>query len=174
MITSSFNGADDLFAPAATVDEPARVEGFVLCEFAGISVAVPQADIVTIEHGSDLSAPLPGENAIGWFASAQGPWPAYALDAQLDRLSTPSASSSFLVFVKSQPWPAGLMCDSVRIVRARTELQVQPLPAIMRANASTPVCGIARLDERHLALVLAEGGLAAHLGAQIEREVRHE
>lgn len=173
MITSSFNGADDLFAPAAVVDEPARVEGFVLCEFAGISVAVPQADIVTIEHGSDLSAPLPGESAVGWFASARGPWPAYALDAQLDRLSTPPSSSSFLVFVKSQPWPAGLMCDSVRIVRARTELQVQPLPAIMRDNASN-VCGIARLDEQHLALVLAEGGLAAQLGAQIEREVRHE
>lgn len=173
MMTSSFTAADDLFAPAAAIDQPAPVEGFVLCEFAGISVAVPQADIVTIEHGSELSAPLPGENALGWFASTQGPWPAYALDAQLDGLSALPPSSSFLVFVKSQPWPVGLMCESVRIVRARTELQVQPLPAIMRAN-SRGVCGIARLDERHLALVLAEGGLAAHLGSQVEREVRHE
>jgi len=154
---------EDLFAPSGPMpDTP--TEGFVLCEFDGVTIAVPQSDLVTIEHGNELSAPLPGEPVIGWFNSPQGPWPVHALDQRLRALTEQPATGAYLVFVRSQPWPSGLLCERVRIVRASSELTIQPLPAVLRDPAS-PIGGIARLDKRTVAWILDEGRLAAHLAA---------
>lgn len=156
------NAAFDLFAPAATVPEPAA-GGYVVCGFAGLTLAIPHADVAAIEHAAELGAPLPGEAAVGWFNSAQGPWPAFALDERMQLLNH-APPRSFLAFLHAQPAPLGVLCETVRIARSHAELPVEPLPAIM-ACGERRFRGVARLDASHLALVLFEGALAAHIAA---------
>jgi hypothetical protein len=153
-----------LFDPVPAT--PANTNGFVLCEFEGMTLAVPQTDIVTIEQGSELSAALPGEAALGWFASAQGPWPAYALDREL-RLHTQLPSQrTFLLFVRNQPWPLGLLCESVRIVRTRESLAALPVPSVMQ-DESGLIESVARLAKGQLALICRSGGLATFLSKHL-------
>jgi hypothetical protein len=149
-----------LFEPVPAT--PADANGFVLCEFAGTTLAVPQTDVVTIEQGSELSAALPGEAALGWFASAQGPWPAYALDRELRLHTQLPDARTFLLFVRNEPWPLGLLCESVRIVRTREALSTLPLPNVMR-DESGLIESVARLAKGQLALICRSGGLADFL-----------
>jgi hypothetical protein len=162
---------DDLFAPAEP-SAPAAAEGFVLGDLAGLSIAIPRADVLTIEHGGELSAALPGEPEVGWFSSAHGPWPVYALDADMRPIAS-RVSGSFLMFLRAQPFPVGLLCERVRILRARSELTVQSLPAVMKDDSGV-ICGLARIDTARLVWVLREGQLAMHLAHWSERGVRHE
>lgn len=162
---------DDLFAPVEPL-APAVAEGFVLGELADLSIAIPRADVLSIEHGGELSAALPGEPEAAWFSSAQGPWPVYALDADLRPIAN-RVPGSFLVFLRAQPFPVGLLCERVRILRARSELAVQPLPAVMK-DESGVICGMARIDKARLVWVVREGQLAMHLAQRSEWEVRDE
>lgn len=147
-------------------------EGFVLGELGNLSIAIPRTDVVSIEHGSELSAALPGEPEVGWFSSAHGPWPVYALDAEL-RPTFTRVAGSFLVFLRSEPFPVGLLCERVRVLRARSELTVQSLPAVINDD-SGPICGVARIEKARLVWVLREGQLAMHLAQKNELEVRYE
>jgi hypothetical protein len=171
MTNATSHTDDDLFAPVEPL-APTAPEGFVLGELASLSIAIPQADVLSIEHGGELSAALPGEPEAGWFSSAQGPWPVYALDADM-RPTAPRVPGSFLVFLRSQPVPIGLLCERVRILRARSELSVQSLPPIMKDDSGM-IRGMARIDKAQLAWVLREGQLAMHLAHRSEREVRDE
>jgi hypothetical protein len=137
-------------------------EALVLCELHALTLAIPQSDVVSIEHRAELSPAAADESAIGWFDTTSGLWPAYAIDAQLQPLSAARASGSFLVFVFAQPRPMGLLCESVRIVRRRAEIDVQPLPAVMQRDGGV-VRGISRMDKARVALVFGEGGVARHL-----------
>jgi len=140
--------APDLFAPA---QEPTPIvgAGYVLCELDRISIAVPQVDVHAIEHGGELSTPLPGENAYGWFACDQGPWPVFALNDRLEVTQHVLQPRSFVVFLKSSPFPRGLLARSVRIVGKKADLATQPLPYPLRAHAPG-VSGVARVDGSRL------------------------
>jgi CheW-like domain len=141
-------------------------DGFVLCDFDGITLAIPQADVVTIEQGSELSAALPGESSLGWFASSQGPWPAYALNRELQLLESTPASRSFLLFVQGEPWPLGLLCEGVRIVRGRDTLTTLPLPSVMQEQGGF-VEGVTRLEKGKIAFICRRGGIAAYLAEHL-------
>jgi hypothetical protein len=154
--------AASLFDPVPAT--PPSQEGYVLCAFENLMLAIPRADVVTIEQGTELAAALPGEAALGWFASSQGPWPAYALNRELQLHVEPTGSRTFLVFVRSDPWPLGILCDSVRILGARETLSPLALPALMQ-DAEGMISGVARIAKGSLVLICRAGGLAAHLAA---------
>jgi len=157
---STLTHADDLIAPAAARRQDGS-EAFILCEFGAVCVAIAQADVVTIEHGSELSPPLPGEQVAGWFGGAGDRWPVYMLDAELKALwSRPSGA--FVVFINGSPSPVGVLCESVRIPRANSGLVVQPLPIVMR-DPESAIVGISRIDKARLAWVLCASRLAAQL-----------
>lgn len=153
--------SDSLFDPIPVVRREAT--GYVFCEFEGVTLAIPQSDVITIEQGSELSAALPGETALGWFASADGPWPAYALNRDLKLHSTLPDARTFLVFVRSQPLPLGLLCESIRIVR--DNFSAAPLPDVMRERNGF-VQHVVRLARGQLALICESGGIAEHLADQ--------
>ena len=141
-------------------------DGFVLCDFDGITLAIPQTDVVTIEQGSELSAALPGESSLGWFASSQGPWPAYALNRDLRLVESMPALRSFLLFVEGEPWPLGLLCESVRIVRGRESLTTLPLPTVMQEREGL-IESVARMEKGKIAFVCRRGGIAAYLAQHL-------
>lgn len=142
------SNVEDIFAPRQDIAPPATA-GYVVCELDRISIAVPQIDVHAIEHGGELAAPLPGENAYGWFACDQGPWPVFALNDRLEVTQHVLQPRSFVVFLKSSPFPRGLLARSVRIVGKKSDLATQPLPSPLRAYAPG-VSGVARVDGRRL------------------------
>jgi hypothetical protein len=140
--------APDIFAPGPDIAPPTGA-GYVVCELDRVSIAVPQIDIHAIEHGGELAAPLPGENAYGWFACEQGPWPVFALNDRLEVTQHVLQPRSFVLFLKSSPFPRGLLARSVRIVGKKSDLATQPLPYPLRAYAPG-VSGVARVDGARL------------------------
>ncbi|MBC7982461.1 MAG: hypothetical protein H7Y02_01265 [Candidatus Obscuribacterales bacterium] len=152
---------DDLFAPES---EPvaAATAGYVLCEFDGLAIAIPQSDVFAIEHGSELAAPLPGENVIGWFASTQGPWPVYALNRSLGIATHLSTERSFIVFLKADTWPLGILAQSVRIIGNATELTTQQIPGPL-AKYANGINGVARISAKQVAYVFEQHSLLALL-----------
>jgi hypothetical protein len=160
MPISTLTHADALLAPAAA-RRPNRSEAFILCEFGAVCIAIAQADVVTIEHGAELSPPLPGEQVAGWFGGAGDRWPVYMLDAELKALWSQPAGA-FVVFINGSPSPVGVLCESVRIPRANSGLIVQPLPSVMR-DPESAIVGTFRIDKTRLAWVLRPSRLAAQL-----------
>jgi chemotaxis signal transduction protein len=150
----------DLFAPIAPPAPAAH--GIVLCEFDGLTVAVPQEDVLTIEHGSQLAAPLSGEKVMGWFESDRGPWPVYALTRRLELLEEAGLQRAFLVFLKTELAPIGILCESVRIVGKSEELKTRPLPEPLRRHAPLGT-GIAPLPNGRIALAFGAGVFCAYL-----------
>jgi hypothetical protein len=148
--------------------------GFVLCSFPEICLAIPQCDVVCIEHGTEFSVPEAIESAIVWFDSSRGPWPVCALDSQLRPRPAMRASGSFLVFLNAHPVPVGLRCESVRVVRSGSELDVHRLPAVMQASGSGIVRGVARIDRSRLAMVLSEKKLSGYLTECVAHERSRE
>lgn len=163
--------AQDLFAPVP-VDIP-RAEGYVLCEFGGITLAIEQSDVVTIEHGSELMAPLPGESALGWFEGPHGPWPVYALNADLALLSAAPRERTFLAFLKTDDAPFGLLCENVRIAARRSDLPLSELPSVMREQQG-PIRAVSRIAARRIALISGKGAIASHIARQCERSATED
>jgi hypothetical protein len=152
--------APDLFAQVP-VAAPHN-EGYVLCEFDGVTLAIQHSDIVTIEHGSELMVRMPGESALGWFEGAHGPWPVYGLNAQLELLETLPLDRSFLAFLKTDNAPFGLLCDNVRIASRRDEMPACSLPSVM-LDEHGPIRAVSRIDSRRIALITTERGIARHI-----------
>jgi hypothetical protein len=152
--------ADDFFAP--TPAAVPRAKGYVLCEFDGLTVAIEQSDVLSIEHGSELRARLPGEPALGWFEGAQGPWPVYGLNANLELIQVAPHDRSFLAFLKTDDAPLGLLCESVRIVARRSDLNASALPTAMQGGLG-PVRAVSRIDTHRLALITGERAIAQHI-----------
>jgi hypothetical protein len=146
---------DDIFAPEQPAETPISTNGFVICELSRVSIVIPQADIMTIEHGGELSASLPGESAYGWFACSQGPWPVYALDDRLQLVQQLQTPRSFIVFLRASPWPRGLLVSAVRIVGKQSDLHIQSLPRPL-LDFAPGVTGVVRLDATRLAYVFAQ------------------
>ena len=162
---------DDIFTPDTAV--PAPGGGFVVCDFDSIVVAIPQSDVVAIEHGGELAASLPGESALGWYACAHGPWPVYALNAALRLTQNLSSPRSFVVFLKSDPWPRGLLVSSVRIVGKKSDLPLQPLPQPLQAY-SPGINGVARMENKRILYAFNPAALVGLLTDEhSEREVRY-
>jgi len=153
----------DLFAPIPA--PAAAAQGFALCTFDGLTLAIPQTDIASIEHGGELAAPLSGERVFGWFAGAQGPWPVYAFDRALRRCEFDYATprGSFIVFLKRSDIPLGILCESVQVVGRRTDLNIQALPEPLRGYSPADT-GLALLPDGRIALCFASGTLAPALG----------
>jgi hypothetical protein len=149
----------DLFAPDAT-DVPSP-SGWVVCELDDFALAIPRADVLSIEQGSDLAAALHDESAAGWFASPNGPWPAYLLGNSLQPIHEPNGHG-FIAFVHAQPAPVGVLCKSVRMIGRSEDLPMQPLPAPMTATVPA-VSGVVRLSATRLAYVFAAGAIAPFL-----------
>jgi hypothetical protein len=145
--------------------------GCVLFALDELWLVVPQVDVVGIEHGSEFSAPDAVQSRIAWFETSRGYLPVCVLDSSLQPCDTLHASGSYLVFVRSYPVPIGLRCQSVRIVGARSALEVHPLPAVMQGGV---VSGVARIDRSHLAFVLGEGKLPTYLADLLAREESRE
>jgi len=165
-------------ASASTLRAPSTLRldgaGYVVCALEELWLVAPQADVVAIEHGSEFSAPDSEFSApdgagsrIAWFHSPRGTLPVCVLDSSLQPSDALHASGSHLVIVRSHPVPVALRCQSVRIVRTRSELEVHPLPAIMQGG---PVSAVARIDRCHLALVFDKGELPAYLADLVARE----
>ncbi len=142
---------DDLFAPELEPVSPVKT-GYVLCEFEGLALAIPQTDVVAIEHCNELTAPLPGENVIGWFASSHGPWPVYALDRGLGITAQLAVERSFIVFLKADAWPLGILAQSVRIIGNPAELATKNIPGPL-AKYANGIKGIARVSAKQLAYI---------------------
>ena len=155
------SATDDLFAPDPT--PPARERaGYVLCEFGAIAFAVPQRDVLTIEQTGELAAAMPGERAMGWFESAQGPWPAYALNDDLQPIRDFTGARGFIVFVRATSGPIGLLCETVRIIGNRDDMRSQELPSPLD-SVSNALQGVSRLSNTRLAYVLADDAAGVFL-----------
>jgi hypothetical protein len=162
----------DIFAPEPDLTPPAP-SGYLVCECDRLTIAIPQADVVTIEHAGELAAPLPGEAVVGWFACNQGPWPVFALDSRLALTQAPQTQRSFLVFLKSQPWPLGLLMNTVKVIGKASDLPLRPLPQPF-ANFALGIDGVARLSAERLVFGFGESKLPALLhDLTTPREVRY-
>jgi hypothetical protein len=157
---------DNLFAPDA--DVPPAAQGWVLCEFGNVALAIPRSDVLSIEQGSELAAALHDERAAGWFVGATGPWPAYALDDGLQPTRL-HGDCGFIAFLRADPVPLGLLCNNVRIIGRDDELPMQALPAPLAASMPA-VEAVARLSPKRLAYVFGAGAATPFLTRLMREE----
>jgi hypothetical protein len=158
--------ANDLFAPDTT--PPPSATGWALCEFSSLAFLLPQQDLAGIEQAHELTVALPGETAMGWFASPQGPWPVYAINQQLQSFHI-GAKGNFIVFVHAAPQPIGLLCESIRIIGQQQALKTLPVPApLCHSSLFASVTAIARLSSQRLAYVVECGQTESFMSQLIQ------
>jgi hypothetical protein len=146
--------------PATPATSPAA-QGLLLAEFAGVTLAFPQSDIVAIQHSTELQPAALTDCISGWFPGAHELWPVLSLDGAFQIAREVEAPRSFVVLLKAHPTPIGLSCESVRVLSTKAALPSQPLPPAFGTELG--IEAVARITREQLAFVFGAGRAATLL-----------
>lgn len=153
---------------------PLTLAGWALLTMDGVTLALPQKDIVTIELVSALQPVQDGGNEIGWFAQDAQRWPVYCLDRGFALAPTLAPAVRVCVLFRcnsyTPPLPAlspsvrgnvnelrtlGLAGTQVSLLAADADLSVPPLPTCL-ARPGSPLAGLALHRDAIVAVVHAQ------------------
>jgi hypothetical protein len=144
-----------------TTEAPPVAQGLLLAEFAGLTLAIPQNDVVAIQHSTELQPAAFTDCISGWFNGAHEQWPVLTLDGALQNTREIDTPRSFVVLLKAHPTPIGLLCESVRVLSTKAALPSQPLPSAFGAELG--IEAVARITREQLAFVFGSGRAATLL-----------
>ena len=144
-------GADRPREAAASV----TLTGWALLTMDGVTLALPQRDIATIELVSALQPPgADGGPEIGRFAHDAERWPVYCLDRRLAPAPALVTAARVCMLFRSDGRTLGLAGKQVSLLAADADLAVQPLPACL-ARPGSPLTGLALHRDRIVAVMHA-------------------
>ena len=147
-------------APAPT---PATLAGWALLIMDGLTLALPQKDIVTIELTTALQPAERDGNEIGWLVQNAQRWPVYCLDRHCALVSALAGSARVCVLLKSEERIFGLAGTQISLLAADADLSVPPLPACL-ARPGSPFMGLALHNDIIVAVAHAQA-LANYLAS---------
>lgn len=134
---------------------PATLVGWALLTMDGVTLALPQKDIVTIELVSALQPPgADGGGEIGWFVQDTERWPVHCLDRRFAPAPALAGTTRVCVLFRSDHRTLGLAGTQVALLAADADLAVPPLPACL-ARPGSPLTGLALHRDRIVAVVHA-------------------
>lgn len=125
--------------PAPT---PATLVGWALFLMDGLTLALPQKDIVTIELTTALQPAERNGNEIGWLVQNAQRWPVYCLDRHCALAPTLAESVRVCMLFRSKERIIGLAGTQISLLAADADLSVSPLPACL-ARPGSPLIGLA-------------------------------
>jgi len=141
-----------------------RLSGWALLGMDGVTLALPQKDVVTIELVSALQAARQedgGGKVIGWLAHDGERWPVYCLDRRFMPAPALAQAARVCVLFRSGGRTLGLAGTQVSLLAADEDLAVQPLPACL-AQPDSPLAGLA-LHHDEIVMSVHVGALAGFL-----------
>mgnify|MGYP000359591539 CR=1 FL=1 len=147
-------------APAPT---PATLAGWALLIMDGLTLALPQRDIVTIELTTALQPAGHDGNEIGWLVQNAQRWPVYSLDRHCALALTLAESVRVCVLLKSEKRTFGLAGTQISLLADDADLSVPPLPACL-ARPGSPFMGLALHNDVIVAVAHAQA-LADYLAS---------
>lgn len=124
---------------------PTTLTGWALLNIDGITLALPQKDVVTIELVSALEIIQNKGDAgkeMGWLTQGSHRWPVYCLDRRLAVTPMLTKTPRVCVLVHSDERTLGLAGAQVSLLASDEELNVQPLPPCL-AEKDSPLSGLA-------------------------------
>ena len=154
---------------ARTSPTPATLAGWALLVMDGLTIALPQKDIVTIELSTALQPAESGSDEIGWLAQNAGRWPVYCLDRHFASAPALAESVRVCMLFRSEQRILGLAGMQISLLAVDADLSVPPLPACL-ARPGSPLIGLALHRDVIVAVVHAQA-LADYLSSL---EVAHD
>lgn len=144
---------------ARAVPAPVTLVGWALLVMDGITIALPQRDVVTIELTSALQPAQEidpdGGGEIGWLARDTQRWPVYCLDRHLRLAPALADTARVCVLFRSDERTLGVAGTQVSLLAADADLAVPSLPACLTRSGS-PLTGLALHRDTIVAIVRAQ------------------
>ena len=132
------------------------IAGWALLIMDGLTIAVAQKDIVTIEIVSSLRPTEQDDNKIGWFvANGLDRWPVYCLNRYFATMPALAQSSRVFILMRSKDHTFGLAGTQVSLLADDADLLVTPLPVCL-ASPGSPLIGLALYRDGVVAVIQAE------------------
>lgn len=154
-------------AQRAPRPDPAPVSvtlaGWALLTMDGVTLALPQRSIATIELTAALQPAEDGGNEIGRFAHETERWPVYCLDRHFALKPAREETTRVCVLFRAGGRTLGLAGAQVSLLAADADLTVPPLPTCLTQPGS-PVVGLALHRDRIVAVTHAQA-LAEYLNS---------
>lgn len=118
---------------SAVMSHPAQAPEYALLAFAGIQLALPQRDVVSIDLATDIDTSAAAGNRLGTLAKAGRQWSVYALSDSFDVLHQLVDQRRFCVSFGSgtDDNAFALSCELVEAVSVANAGIVQPLAECM-------------------------------------------
>lgn len=139
-----------------------KLNDLVLCEFDTLTVALPRTDVIRIEYGRELSAPIDTASQ-----AQESLWSVYALTGHLHLTTPPDAGKPFVILLAHDTERLGLLCDTVTVGGA-SALTWQPIPVLL-LDGRHPFTRMTCLDEGKLAWYCGQGALAHYVLTELAR-----
>lgn len=134
---------------------PATLAGWALLIMDGLTLALPQRDIVTIELTTALQIAAQGGDEIGWLTRNAERYPVYCLDRHFAVAPALAETARVCLLFRSQARTLGLAGTQVSLLAADADLSVAPLPACL-ARPGSPLTGLALHRDAIVAVVHAQ------------------
>ena len=144
-------------AVARAISAPATVmlKGWALLAMDGLTLALPQKDIVTIELTTVLQPAEHGGSEVGWLEQNEQRWPIYGIDQHCALVPTLAESARVCMLFRSEQRILGLAGMKVTLLAADADLSTSPLPACLTRPGS-PLVGLALRGEVIVAIAHAQ------------------
>ena len=127
---------------ACAAPVPATLAGWVLLVMDGLTLALPQRDIATIELTRALQPAEPGGNEIGWLVQNAEHRPVYCLDRHFASAPMLADAARVCMLFRSEGRILGLAGARISLLAADADISVPPLPVCL-ARPGSPVIGLA-------------------------------
>jgi hypothetical protein len=106
-------------------------ERYVLAQFDGLNLFVPQDEVSSVEIISDIHPLRSPLGAIGWFGHGQE-CPIFCLSDKLQLLTDLPENREYFILLKDSAYPVGITCDEVEpIYLQQAQIEIQRLPSVM-------------------------------------------
>ena len=123
---------------------------FSLLTLGGLRLAVPQADIDTLEPAADIDPASPPPHGIGWIRLGRQRWPVFCLNGELRPRSERPADHGTCAVLNAGGHAIALLCTDVSLLHLPAA-GLAPLPPAM-ALPGRPIRGLAQMDGAVLCL----------------------
>ncbi|MCK5718066.1 MAG: hypothetical protein KAH77_11300 [Thiomargarita sp.] len=121
---------------------------YVLLVFDGRYLFIPQHEVESVEIISDVKLIDTSEGVVGWFYGHGLESPVYSLNDNLSLLLEIPKKRDYLVLLKANPQPIGIICDEVESINLQKELlQPQELHVVMKTPTS-PIRQLLRYQDK--------------------------
>lgn len=140
---------------ARAAPAPATLEGWALLVMDGLTLALPQRDVVTIELTTALQFSAPGDNEIGWLTQNAKRWPVYCLDRDFASAPALADTARVCLLFRSEQRILGLAGTQISLLAADADLSVPPLPVCFTRRGS-PLIGLALHHDAIVTVVNAQ------------------